>query len=312
MFNIKYFYAYIAFSRIIGTEMNEVLLYQDSYTYELKDKQGRPFFHVDYGARTEQVNMVFQHFHKFYEIFILLQGNCHHIIEGQMYPVEPLDIVIIKPFLLHKTFYGKGKESRRLIITFNLNMLQQNFGKELEQLSAIFELEVPILRGNDQVQVQLKKLLNSLFLSSLEDTAVKGIKTYSLFLEFLYTLYTIKKINVYISKQEDNPILEKILQITAYLHTHYEQQINLDTIAEQFSISRYYLAHQFKRVTGFTFTNYLQLIRVRRAQEMLLTSDLRVIDICDQCGFGSLSQFNRIFLENSNISPLKYRKQFQG
>lgn len=290
----------------------DLMLFREGHTFELQDDAGEMFFHIDYGTRTEQVNMVFQHFHKCFEIFILLNGDCSHILEGRVYPVDPLDIVLIKPFLLHKTAYQNGKDSRRLVFTCTFEMLKRHFSHELDQLMRLYDEEVPIIRADEASQKLLVALFNEMFLTTISDSPVKSMKLYSLFLDFMYQLMALQRVNQYTASRDSNPIATKIQQITAYLHAHYDQQTDLDSISKQFSISRYYLAHQFKQVTGFTFTNYIQLIRVRRAQEMLITTDLRVIDIFDRCGFGSLSQFNRVFLENCGTSPLNYRKRYQA
>lgn len=290
----------------------ELILFREGHTYELRDDDGEMFFHIDYGTRTEQVNMVFQHFHKTFEIFILLNGDCSHILEGRVYPIDPLDIVLIKPFLLHKTAYQNGKDSRRLVFTCSFNILERHFASELDQLKDLYDEEVPIIRADEDSQRSLVSLFNEMFLATKSQSPARSMKVYSLFLDFTYQLTVLHRDNRYTASRDGNPTVIKIQQITAYLHAHYDQKIDLDTISRQFSISRYYLAHTFKQVTGFTFTNYLQLIRVRRAQELLINTNLRVIDIFDRCGFGSLSQFNRVFLENCDVSPLNYRKQYQG
>jgi AraC-like DNA-binding protein len=89
--------------------------------------------------------------------------------------------------------------------------------------------------------------------------------------------------------------------------THYMDQITLTTISDKFFISKYHLIRIFKEVTGFTFIEYLNTVRLKNARIMLLTSNKKIIEISDEVGFGSISHFNRVFRTMLNCSPIKYR-----
>jgi AraC-like DNA-binding protein len=69
------------------------------------------------------------------------------------------------------------------------------------------------------------------------------------------------------------------------------------------SFSRY-----FRNRTEKTFTRYVNEIRISNAQKLLINSDLKINDICLQCGFNNLTYFNRIFKEMNNITPKDFRK----
>ena len=85
------------------------------------------------------------------------------------------------------------------------------------------------------------------------------------------------------------------------------QELSLDYISKKFFISPYYLSHQFKSVTGFTLINYIQMTRVRNAQQLLLYTDMKIADITAHCGFTSFSQFNRVFNKFCHTSPSQFR-----
>jgi AraC-like DNA-binding protein len=292
--------------------MKNSILFEENHFFDVLDEQGRLVVHIDYGTRSVSVNMVFQHFHEYHEIHVLLSGECNHILEGTMYPLRPLDVVLIRPFLLHKTTYSGERGSRRLILTFNLDHLLQIFPQDVQNIQDFFAAEVPILRGTDESIKESADLLNGLFLVSKGNSPVGQLKAFGLFLELLCALMKLKKENMYIPQRAGNPLVGKIQEVVAYLHAHYNQSLNLEGMARKFNISRYYLARQFKHITGYTFITYIQLIRVRRSQELLMTTQLKIIDIAENCGFGSLSQFNRTFLQHCGMSPLKYRRQYRN
>ena len=73
-------------------------------------------------------------------------------------------------------------------------------------------------------------------------------------------------------------------------------------------MSPYYLSHQFKRVTGYTITHYVHLVRIRNCQFLLINSRKKITEIAADCGFTSFSQFNRVFRKFCGESPSDYRK----
>jgi AraC-like DNA-binding protein len=106
-------------------------------------------------------------------------------------------------------------------------------------------------------------------------------------------------------------ITNKVYSITTYIHNNYTEDLSLNSIADQFYVSNYYLSHQFKKVTGFTLTEYIQLTRIRNAQSLLISTNKPITDIAFLSGFSSFSQFNRVFNNFVGTSPSKFRKNNQ-
>jgi len=79
-------------------------------------------------------------------------------------------------------------------------------------------------------------------------------------------------------------------------------------LAEKFYLSPYYICKIFKESTGFTFIEYLNKMRVKEAQKLLRAKGSTVLGISEKVGFGSVSNFGRVFKEISGVSPLNFRK----
>ena len=121
-------------------------------------------------------------------------------------------------------------------------------------------------------------------------------------------IYLYRDKNSYSNHLDFDNITNKVYGITAYIHSHFTEELSLESISKEFFISCCYLSHQFKRITGFTLTDYIQLTRVRNAQTLLLSTDNPIADIAFQCGFSSFSQFNRAFNKFLHLSPSAFRK----
>ena len=129
------------------------------------------------------------------------------------------------------------------------------------------------------------------------------------FVEFLGQIYLYRDKNAYADRVDFDNITNKIYSITACIHNRYTEDLSLASLSKEFYISSYYLSHQFKRVTGFTLTDYISMTRVRNAQTLLLSTDAPITDIALQSGFKSFSQFNRAFNRFLQMSPSRFRRE---
>ena len=102
--------------------------------------------------------------------------------------------------------------------------------------------------------------------------------------------------------------LSKMTHACTYISENCEQVITLDDMAEQFGFSSYYFSRLFKSATGYNFTEYLTLQRVKRAQLLLADSDMNITEIAFASGFKSISSFNRAFRQSRGCAPRDYRK----
>ena len=88
-------------------------------------------------------------------------------------------------------------------------------------------------------------------------------------------------------------------------------RISLDSLAKQFSISKYYLCHIFKEETGTTIFSYLQTLRIAKAK-LLLRTGKNVSEACDLAGFTNYSNFITTFKSYTGYTPKKYAEEVRG
>jgi YesN/AraC family two-component response regulator len=100
----------------------------------------------------------------------------------------------------------------------------------------------------------------------------------------------------------------KVSEIVKYLNIRYMKKITLESISESFYISPFYLSRTFKKATGFTYTEYLNSLRIREAQRLLKESRLNASEIAEKVGYESQTHFGRVFKKITGMSPLQYRK----
>jgi len=97
-----------------------------------------------------------------------------------------------------------------------------------------------------------------------------------------------------------------IQEIVTYLSENYDKAINLIDIARLYAISPEHLSRKFKKTTGFGFSQYLTLVRVKQAEKLLSSAKIPVTEVASLCGFNDSNYFSTVFKKTAEISPIKY------
>ena len=101
-----------------------------------------------------------------------------------------------------------------------------------------------------------------------------------------------------------------ILETKRYIDKHFREALSLDLLADLQHISKYHLAHEFKKYVGMPVNEYIIRARLSYAKELLRFSKLSVNEIADQIGLNQSSYFIRVFKERESMTPNQFRRQW--
>ncbi|MGG4460796.1 response regulator [Brevibacillus porteri] len=111
-------------------------------------------------------------------------------------------------------------------------------------------------------------------------------------------------------RREQAPTEQNTMQkVLTYLQTHYAEDLNMAVVSNHFSLNYSYFSHAFQEYSGESFSNYVRRLRLNKAKELLVHSDLKVYEISDQVGFDNVKHFTRIFKDTEGITALEFRRQ---
>lgn len=99
-----------------------------------------------------------------------------------------------------------------------------------------------------------------------------------------------------------------VYQAVEYLRNNYKTDIRLDELAAKSFISKNYFSRLFKEVTGISFTDYVQNLRIDEACNLLKNTDMKVTDIAHQVGFKDMKFFYEVFKKLTGKTPGEFRK----
>ncbi|HYF48777.1 MAG TPA: AraC family transcriptional regulator [Planctomycetota bacterium] len=106
---------------------------------------------------------------------------------------------------------------------------------------------------------------------------------------------------------------EGIAAALTLIRDQHRRAISLEELAKAAHMSVFHFARQFRRKTGFTPMEYVEKLRIARAQELLLgRSDLRLQEIAREVGYDDPAYFSRVFRKRAGVGPREYRNAHRG
>jgi AraC-like DNA-binding protein len=97
-------------------------------------------------------------------------------------------------------------------------------------------------------------------------------------------------------------------EITSYIKENY-RDISLKQLSKNFHFHEDYFNRLLKAKTGMTYTEYIQNIRIKEAEKLLLNTKLTIDEIAVRVGYQNKGYFYRIFVDKHKMTPAQYRKE---
>ncbi len=137
-------------------------------------------------------------------------------------------------------------------------------------------------------------------------------KGYELYLKsWLYALlgfFSRNRVFSIVNNELEDNLIQKINPVIEYVENNYSHNISLESASELLNLHPIYFCRIFKEATGKTFINYLNFVRISKAEDLLIFTNKSITEIAMETGFTSVQYFNRIFKEAKGRTPTEFRK----
>lgn len=245
------------------------------------------------------------HFHEEIELLIIYSGTFVTYVDEVSYEAHAGEVVFINAGIPHSTSCFVGG-TRTGMLQFRLKDFTES---EIERIVR-YSVKYRAYMGEG-----VRVISDPDFFACIDDIvreACEKKKAYEMFtksgiyraLGFLYRFgYLADGIELYQRKE-----VQKILPALDYINEHYAEVLSLDEISDHLGFNSSYFCRIFKEATGATFTEYLNFVRVCKAERMLAKTQDSILEIAAAVGICSVSYFNRVFKKYHNCSPSFYRQ----
>lgn len=278
-------------------------------------KKGRPMYteknnggiYVERRVRVPGFSMQYQHLHNYYEIFYLKTGSCIYTVNSHIYHLTAGDVFFVIPGDSHSTSYEGLVPCERTTIYCRQEAIPDSFWDAHPDISNRLRRSGKVIlvkRGQQKLEALLDAMLEENNIPDEFSNELMQLQTMTL-------LLLLQRNGKYVYEQitQDNGISHDIEDALRYIAQNYAMPLSLEEVAEQVKLTPTYLSRKFKKVTGTTFKEYVNYIRIRQASQMLLTTDDSVTKIAVSCGFNSSNYFKDCFRRINGVSPRAFRKQ---
>jgi AraC-like DNA-binding protein len=159
--------------------------------------------------------------------------------------------------------------------------------------------------------IGLHKDLLSLY-SSLSTVWTLKDPGYILRARGLYLMILQRYFQIIIFQKDTSTVDTRIKKVLYYISNHYKEPLTVHKMAKMINLSDMYFGTLFKKETGMSFRNFLTIVRMNRAEEMLYSGEYKIHEISDACGFSDVFYFSRIFKKHRGMSPTDAIKQHKS
>ncbi len=284
----------------IELKLHEGCANEDNAIVSVIEKDFKLFHSIDEQVTNSNFKL---HTHdNFMEVLVFLNGDADFHIEGNIYHMEPGDIVIAQPSELHRVVHRGARYYERIALFIHTRFFSRN---DCEYLKNVFINrkfgELNLISHDSPENQELLEIIKRLEKYASSNSPNSMIIKNTL-IEFLYVL------NLQNRTTEKNILFDNnIRDIVVYLNEHLIEDLDLEEIASRFFMSKYHLCRIFKKNTGFTVNQYITHKRLSRAKE-LYESGVSLSDAAGKSGFKSYSNFYRAYVKEMGEPPKRNLK----
>ncbi|MFA5326785.1 MAG: AraC family transcriptional regulator [Prolixibacteraceae bacterium] len=253
------------------------------------------------------------HSHKNFELNLIVSGSGRRIVGNHISSYTKGDLVLLGPNIYHCWEVQEtepGQEPECVVTHFYENIISSDFFNvpELESVATLLKDAGNgiFFKGKkaDKVAANLQKMTN---LSGLE-LYIELLKVFNLLLQIddrEYLALPSVQPNIH---EKDTDQINKVYE---YVFQNIHEGIKLKEASSLVCMEPGSFCRYFKKKTNQTFMDYVKNVRIGIAAKLLAETDKQITQICFECGYNNLANFNHYFKDIMKKTPSEYRKDFK-
>src|SRR5258705_669463 len=253
------------------------------------------------------------HYHPELEIVMVTESTGKRFIGDHISDFAPGNLAFLGPNIPHTyrnddKYYEEGSDLRAksIVIHFTEASLGSDFLK-LPEATPVNKLLEQSSQGLDIFGETYQEISKKL----LDIVTLDGLKRWLCLIEILMelaeskTAYPITQ-TVHIGYNERES--KRLCSVFDWVTANFEKEIRLSEAAEIAQMNENAFSRFFSLRTRKTFSGFVQELRLKKAAKLLVENDMTITQVCYDCGYNNVSNFNRQFLAHYQMNPMKYRK----
>lgn len=278
------------------------------YDRKLGISQFKPVVYAYYSREWKSYKMSL-HSHDRVELMYVTKGQCRVELEDCGFDMKKGDCIFLDAGISHRLLVEDGTSCRLMNIEFGFEesamfaVDSSNLFSNSKALGYILTLSNPyyLFKDEEEIQNVISQVIRELERGVADDTFLIELSIYQLLISIDRKLKRDKE-------EEESNVSKYVRQAIQYMKDNLEKEIMVEDIAKEINIHPNYLHRIFKKQLNQTIVDYLQELRISRAEMLLAYTDILIIDMALELGFGSRQYFSYVFKKSRGVSPAEYRK----
>ncbi|WP_135555264.1 helix-turn-helix domain-containing protein [Paenibacillus cymbidii] len=251
------------------------------------------------------------HYHKEIEILAILDGSLDVYVDDELYTLHQGDVVLIGSSQLHRDRMHAGDRMQYIVFQFDLHdWIDQS---ALPYFRFFAESDFP-LSGLNYIVFENEAARRTI-LACVEDILAETQRKEDGY-EIAVSLQ-IKKIILTLLRGDtrkllsfrDNAELLRMRPVLDYIEQNLTQKLQVEEASRVANVSYHYFVKYFKKVIGLTFLEYVNYKKIKRAERLLMTSDISIVEVGEAVGLPNMAHFYKTFKRYNDCSPSEFRKK---
>ncbi|MEG0307294.1 MAG: helix-turn-helix domain-containing protein [Clostridium sp.] len=251
------------------------------------------------------------HWHYCIEILYVIKGTINLYINTEKYVINENQIEIINIDEVHSI---ESDDPDNKVIIFQIDpYFFQKYYADIENMFFYTKSIAEDSQYGEEYE-DLRIFLSQILCETVQKQDNYDEEIESILVKLLYHL--INNFNYLIYQKEElkdnKDQLQRYHSISKYIYNNYQSNITLKDISSNEYLSTHYLSREIKYATGYSFTDFLNLIRVEESIKLILDTDMTLSEISEEIGFSHTRYFNKHFKIHYKLTPLQFRKKYKA
>ncbi|BBI32979.1 AraC family transcriptional regulator [Cohnella abietis] len=273
-------------------------------------------FHNHTDQVEKEQNILFLHWHAHFEFIVMQEGRASFLIDSIPYEASPGEVLIVPSGALHVGYSLDDKPVKYVSIVFSSSLFEDF------SLDSTYQTYIkPYLEGTQSFPVKLGDAATShpeafsLLHQAMEEftskkPAYRLAVINHLMLLFIHISRSIKPSSSagHSTEQSFSRKLEPFKQLIRYLEMNPSHKISVEQASNKVNLSSFHFCKIFKKITGRTFIDFVNLLRINEAERLLRDSSMSVTEIAEQIGCDNPNYFTKLFKKYKGMTPTLSRK----
>lgn len=283
--------------------------FEDSFFFDLSNNDSITV------QKHNRYSPAFFHAHTFFELVYIYDGKCRQTVSGTDIEMHTGDICIVPPNINHTIYcFDDSIIFNVMIRKDTLHSIFQNFLNTQNALSSFFLNNIYAQHANDYIMFHTgyDTAIKDAFLRMYWEVQNKERYYFqaisSTLILVFYLLIRGYENSIQMPKFGHKLDVQRYA-IIQYMQENY-QDISLQSIADRFHYTPEYASKIIKKATNMTYSDLILRIRIEKAEELLLNTNLSVASIAEEIGYDTTEHFIRQFKKYSHTTPTAYMKAY--